>query len=144
MFEKVFGDFVEMGISLLIAASLLSGISVCMVLSDQYNEKQLENQIVAKEIKEQRNNLFYNHTHVYQQDIVSMILRFKGSRKVVVSLSNGSVYEWSPEHRATGYKVSEISAKLPKDILYDADLLYGPNGEVAGYQFVQHQDGCGR
>lgn len=137
MFDKVFGDFVEMGISLLVAAALLSGITVCMGLSNQYNEKQLENQVIAEDIQEHRNNLFYNGTHVYQQDIVSMVLKYKGSRSVVVKLSNGSVYEWSSNKKATDYKVSEISSKLPKDKIYDADLIKGASGEVVGYSFVQ-------
>lgn len=145
MLEKVFGDYVEIGISMLAAALLLFGISVCMGLNHQYQEKQLESQVVAQEIKEQRNNLFYNNTHVYQQDIVSLILRYKGDRTVIVKLTNGNTYEWSTERKSSNYKVSEISALLPKDVLYDADLMFMEHtSNLTGYEFVQHQAGCGR
>lgn len=145
MFEKVFSDLAEMGISLIITALLISGIGACLLLSDQYHEKQLENQVVAEEIKEQRNNLFYNHTHVYQQDIVALILRYKGDRDVVVKLNNGNIYSWTPDNKSSEYKVSDISNLLPKNILYDADIIWGPNRyDVVGYQFIEHQDGCGR
>lgn len=145
MFEKIFGDFVEMGISLLVAAILISGITISLTFSDQYNERLIENQLISEEIQEQRRNLFYNNTHVYQQDVVSMILRYKGDRQVVVKLNDGSIYEWSTSSQSSDYKVSEVSYLLPKDSLYDADLIYGPNiHDVVGYQFVEHQDGCGR
>lgn len=145
MFEKIFGDYVELGISLLISALLIMGTSMCIMISNQYHEKQLENQVVAQEIREQRNNLFYNNTHVYQQDVVALVLRYKGDRTVQVRLSNGSIYTWSANSSSSNYKVSDISALLPKDILYDADIIWGPNGyEVVGYQFVEHQAGCGR
>ena len=145
MFDKVFSDLAEMGISLLVSALLISGISTCLILSNQYHEKQLENQVIAEEIKEQRNNLFYNHTHVYQQDIVSLILRYKGDREVHVKMSDGSVYQWTPDVQSTSYRVSDISGVLLKDVLYDADIIWGPNlYDVVGYQFVEHQPGCGR
>lgn len=145
MFEKVFGDYVEIAIGLIVSAILLSSITIVLILSDRYNEKQLENQIVAEEMQEQRRNMFYNNTHVYQQDVVAMILRYKGDRKVLVRLSDGTSYEWSTETKSSNYKVSDISVLLPKDVLYDADLIYGPQiRDVVGYQFVEHQEGCGR
>lgn len=145
MFEKIFADMAEIGINLLVTALLISGIVVCITLSDQYHEKQLENQVIAEEIQEQRNNLFYNNTHVYQQDVVSMVLKYKGDREVQVRLKDGSYYEWSKDTQSSNYKVSEISALLPKDVLYDADIIWGPNMyDVVGYQFVEHQEGCGR
>lgn len=138
-------DYIEMGLGLLAAAMVLSVITVSLGLSKQYHEKQLESQIVSKEIQEQRNNLFYNNTHVYQQDVVAMVLRYKGDREVIARLSNGTTYKWSKTEKATDYKVSDISVILPKDVLYDADVIYGPNMyEVIGYQFVEHQAGCGR
>lgn len=145
MWEKIWGDFAEMGINLLMAALLISSLTMCAMLSHQYNEKALENQAIAEEFQEQRNNLFYNHTHVYQQDVVALVLRYKGDREVRVSLSNGNTYSWNSKTQSSSYKVSEISNLLPKDILYDSDLLYGPNlYDVIGYQFVEHQPGCGR
>ena len=145
MFEKIFGDYAMMGISLLISGIFLSSVTITLNLSDQFHEKQLENQMIAEELKEERNNLFYNNTHVYQQDVVAMILRYKGAREVHVKLSDGSTYEWSKESQSSDYKVTEISKLLPKDVLYDADLVYGPNlYDVVGYMFVEHQEGCGR
>jgi hypothetical protein len=137
MFEKIFGDYVDMGISLIASALLIGGISICISLSDQYHEKQLENQITATTIKEQRNNLFYNNTDVYQQDIISLIIKYKGDKEVRVRLSNGTIYSWTNASRSSDYKVSDISALLPKDVLYESDIIYGPNRyDVVGYQFV--------
>lgn len=138
MLEKIFGDYVDMAISLIASAILISAISICIGLSDQYHEKQLESQISSKEVKEQRNSLFYNNTNVYQQDIVSMVLRYKGDRTVLVRLKSGSTYTWSSTTHSSNYKVSDISALLPKDSLYKSDLIYGPNKyDVVGYQFVE-------
>lgn len=144
MFET-YSDIIKVAISMLIAAFILRGINVAYTLSNKFQEKQLEQQIIADELREQRNNLFYNNTHVYQQDIVSLILRYKGDRVVMVELNNGQTYEWSVSRKSSEYKVSEISKLLPKDVLYDADLYYGPNViDVIGYTFHEHQAGCGR
>lgn len=138
MFEKLFGDFVELGVGLLVTAALLSGLVLTMSLNRQFHEKQLESQIVASDIKEHRKNMFYNNTTVYQQDVVSMILRYKGERKVVVKLDNGNIHEWSLTEKASDYKVSAVSTLLPKDSLYNSNLIYGPNlREVIGYEFVE-------
>lgn len=138
MFEKIFGDYVEIGIGIISAAILLPAISICIALSHDYHEKQLESQVTAKEVKEQRNNLFFNNTNVYQQDIVSLILRYKGDRKVVVRLKSGSIYTWTNTTQSSIYKVSEISSLLPKDSLYQSQLIYGPNlYDVVGYEFVE-------
>lgn len=145
MFENIAGDYAKIGIGLLVSALFIQTVSMSYGMSKQYQERQLENQVVISEIKEHRNNLFYANTHVYQQDVVSLILRYKGDRRVLVKLKNGNTYEWSKDYHSTNYKVSSVSSVLPKDVLYDADLIYGPNKyDVIGYQFVEHQDGCGR
>lgn len=145
MNENAFGYLVEMGLSLLIAALLLSGVFTYSQISNKYHEKQLENHLASEEIKEQRNNLFYNNTHVYQQDVVSLIVRYKGDRSIIVMLNNGNHYKWTSTESSTTYKISAINNVLPKNVLYDANLLYGATGHnVIGYQFVEHQPGCGR
>lgn len=144
MFDKLFSDFIDIALGMLIAALVLSSVTICMYLSDKYNEKQIENAVVSKEIAEQRNNLFYNHTHVYQQDIVALILKYKGDRKIVVTTEEGARLEWSTDAKASDYKVSSVSSLLSKDVLYDSELIWGPNlTEVVGYEFSVHQAGCG-
>lgn len=138
MFEKIFGDYAELGISLLVAGLLLGSVSGSTLLSRQYQEKQLESQVTSNEIKEQRNNLFFNNTNVYQQDIVALILKYKGDKEVHIKLKNGLTYAWTNMNKSSTYKVSDVSVLLPKDSLYDSDLIYGPNKyNVIGYQFVE-------
>lgn len=149
MFDRVFGDLAEMGIALLITALIISAIGLCTNLSHRFNEKQIESQAVAEAMQEQRNNIFYNHTHVYQQDVVSQVMRYRGTRSVRVQVSASPliVYEWSLKTAPpTSYTISAISSKLPSDKAYDADLDYGPNGEVVGYIFAvcNNPAGCGR
>lgn len=142
MFNKVFDDYVHIGLDLLISAIVLFGVFSFMGLTSDYNEKQLEQQVVAQEIQEQRHNLFYNNTYVYAQDVVAQVLRYKGDKTVLVEVRDNhdallNTYEWGPNTASTQYKVSAVSTVIPTDLLYHADLIYGPNGaEVVGYKFV--------
>ena len=161
MFESIYGDFIKIAVNLVLTAIIISGINLCMYLSDAYHEKAIENAAVAGQIKEERLNIFYNHTHVYQQDVVSMIMKYKGDKEIIVKLHEDGdnipdvVYKWNKDEQATDYKASAISDLLPKDVLYDADLIVFPHIEgvveydgtiqqVVGYTFVSHRDGCGR
>lgn len=144
--DNIPNDLYTMGIGLLLCGVLFSAITPIIGMSRDYNEKQLEQQITSMEIKEERNNIFYNNTHVYQQDIVSLILKYKGDRSVSVKLTGSSeILEWSTKKQSTSYKVSDISSTMPRDKLYDSDVVYGPNGRgIVGYTFTEHQAGCGR
>ena len=137
MFESIFSDYVKIGISMLCTAVILASISVCLILSHSYHEKQLQNQIVAEQLQEHRRNIFYNHAHVYQQDIVSVILEYKGDREVRVIQEDGTELSWTKDYASTNYKVSEVSTAIDRTLLYDSELIYGPNlYDVVGYQFT--------
>ena len=136
MFEDIISKQILLALNVILTAVIIGIISTTLMMAHTYHEKQLESQIVSTVVKEERNNLFYNNTVVYQQDIVSLILKYKGDRKIMV-YANASVYEWSSTIQATTYQVSVISTVIPKDKLFDATLILGPNGyEVVGYKFV--------
>lgn len=145
MFDKIFGDYVELGVGLIISALIIIAATTSMMLSRQFNEKQLESQIVSNEIKEQRNNLFYDNTDVHQQDVVALILRYRGDKTIIVKdvpdvlvPSTKKTYTWKGNSNpALDWKVSSISNLLPRNKMYRANLLKGPNGyEIVGYEFT--------
>lgn len=141
MFDKIFGDFIEMGINMILCGVIFSGLALSMGLSYAYHEKQLENHIAVENIKEQRNVIFYDNTYLYQQDVVSTILTYKGDRDITVELSNGTKLDWIDYNylNSNKYKVSYITNIIPEDYLYKSNVVRNVNNEVIGYTFEQYE-----
>lgn len=139
MFDDAWQTLVKIGAGLAVLALLLGMISGGMYISYKYNDKQNENQSMASAMSEQRKNTFYNNTHVYAQDVVAYVFRFKGERSVTVRLTTqAKTYTWSNTISDTAYTNSAISAVIPKNLIYDSILVYGPNGnEVIGVEFIE-------
>ena len=131
---------------MLCLAVVLSAITVFVGMSRSYHEKQMYNEIIADELKEHRRYQFYNGSHVYQQDVVSVILGYKGDRDITVLLEDGTELSWTSEHASTDYKVANVSTVLPRETLYDSDIVKDANGIITGFIFKQCTpgSGCGR
>jgi hypothetical protein len=148
------------GISLMLTGVILSMIVGGVYLSQKYNEAQLKQQSISEQLAEHRNNMFYNNTHVYRQDVVDYIMKWRGERNVIVRFKDETdswvEHEWSADVQSSNYKNSEINALVPmsldlKDnvtndptpdgkpdtyLIYDSVLTYGPNGDVTGVNFI--------
>lgn len=136
--ERTFADYMEMGVSLFVTAAFISSIGLTVSLSQRYNEKQVENAAAAAQFKEERVNIFYNDTNVYQQDIVSLISKYKGERAVRIVLKNNDVLQWSAKSSSSDYKLSSIGNLIPRTSLYKSSIQRGPDGSsVVGYMFVE-------
>lgn len=138
MAEDSAGGIIEIGVSMLVTAVVIVLITISMRTASVYNEHLTDVQLLNNEVVEQRENLPFDGTYVYAQDIVALVMKQQGDKSVQVKLIDGNVYDWNGEYHSTEYKVSAISSMLPKDAIYKAELVKAENDvTVLGYLFTQ-------
>ena len=138
MAEDSAGGIIEIGVSMLVTAVVIVLITISMRTASVYNEHLTDVQLLNNEVVEQRENLPFDDTYVYAQDIVALVMKQQGDKSVQVKLLDGNVYDWNSEYHSTEFKVSAISSMLPKDAVYKAELVKAENDvTVLGYLFTQ-------
>lgn len=138
MAENSAGGIIEIGISMLVTAVVIVLITISMRTASVYNEHLTDVQLLNNEVAEQRENLPFDDTYVYAQDIVALVMKQQGDKSVQVKLLDSNVYDWNNEYHSTEYKVSAISSVLPKEAIYKAELVKAENDvTVLGYLFTQ-------
>lgn len=106
-----------------------------------------QQEAVTTKMKEFRTYNAYDHTTVYSQDVVSLILETRGNPYIKVT-AGSAIYYWQnnkavattyhiPVQKATEYSSTAILTKLNINKVYKAELIKGGNGEVLGVSFVE-------
>lgn len=138
MVDSAVSGIIEMGINLLAISALVIAMTTSLWVSQQINEKVIDNQLVTEEIKDQRNNIYFNGTDVYAQDIINQVVKYQGDRGITVELLDGNVLTWDKVTNATDYTISSVSRAIPRDAVYHSELVRSVDGyNVIGYRFTQ-------
>lgn len=138
MAENSAGGIIEIGVSMLVTAVVIILITMSMRTANVYNEHLTDTQLLNNEVIEQRENIPFDETYVYAQDIVALIMKLQGDKTVKVTLLDSNVYDWTSVYHSTEYKVSSISYVLPKEAIYKSELVKAENGvTVLGFKFTQ-------
>lgn len=135
--NDIIADLISQGVDLLITAVILSSIITMMASAQQLNGEINEQQAIHAEITEYRQHNQFDNTEVYAQDIISAIMKYRGTPYVTVKFADAT-YTWSGSVQATNYSASAISNKINSDYTYSANLVYDVGGVVIGYEFVAH------
>ena len=135
--NDIIADLISQGVDLLITAVILSSIITTMASAQQLNGEINEQQAIHAEITEYRQHNQFDNTEVYAQDIISAIMKYRGTPYVTVKFADAT-YTWSGSVQATNYSASAISNKISSDYTYSANLVYDVGGVVIGYEFVAH------
>ncbi len=136
-------DAIALAVECFLAAILIMAISNFLSVADTLNQTIAEQEADSATMQEYRIHNQYDNTHVYSQDIVSAVLKYRGDIKINVSSSKGTV-EWSGSTQSTVYMPEEVTVVIDQNVVYDSTLVKGVNGDVIGYSFVPHVNGCGR
>lgn len=137
--NDIIADIVSQGVDMLISAIILSSICTMLMTSQNLNIKINEQQAIQQELIEYRKHNQFDNTEVYAQDIISAIMKYRGSPTVAVSFPSGDTYTWSLTFNSTPYSTTAISAIITSDYAYTANLVYdASHSVVTGYEFVAH------
>lgn len=132
--DQPVSDSIIMGIDMALVAILLSSFIFIASNFSSLNSAMDSQETIRTSLEEYREQNGYDNTKVYSSDIVSAILKSKGT--MTISVSNGTnTYVWSDSSAASPYTASQISALLDNNVLYNSKLVFGGNNEVAGYDF---------
>lgn len=141
--NEVIADWISTAVEVLLTAMLIAGFLAIFAVAQTINADVTEQQALTVVLKEYREHNQFDFKHVYQQDVISAIYKGRGMPAVHVKSSKGT-YSWTLSGAPCEYTTAKISALIDQTVLYDSSLKYGTNGEVIGYEFVPHVNGCGR
>lgn len=141
--DSVIVDWITLGVDTMISALMIIGIASLLMTANVITASVMEQEALTAELEEYHEHNAYDHTHVYQQDIISAIMKNRGYPAVYVQSSKGS-YTWNMSGAPCDYKSADISERIDISVIYDADLEKDSSGAVIGYTFRPHTSGCGR
>lgn len=141
--NEVIADWIATGVEVLLTALFIIGMVSILSVSQVLNANVSEAQAMVVDLKEYREHNQFDFKHAYPQDIVSAIFKNRGNPNVSVRSSKGN-FTWTEGTAPCEYTTTAISNLIDQTVVYDASLKYGPNGEVEGYEFTPHVNGCGR
>ena len=132
--NDIIADFISQGVDFIVVAVILSSVVTMMSAVRQINDKVNEEQAVQMEIQEYREHSAFNATEVRGPDIVSAIMKYRGTPVITVKIGS-TVYTWSVSQAPCTYTITNVS-NLIQAGTYSANLIYSSNGEVIAYEFV--------
>lgn len=137
-------DSLMIGLDVLIGGALLAVLVITMTAMGKFNDTQTKEQMTREEISYYREFNQYDNTVVTQSDVVSAILRWKGSVPVTVQC-NGNIYHYSSmpctvtgHQHPIDYKASVIQNLLNSpSSKFNATIEMSPSGQVTSITFIK-------
>lgn len=140
--SEVLSDWIAVAVDLAITSAIVSAILLCFSTATTLNVAVSEQQAISSNIKEYAIHNEFDNRHVYAQDVISAILKHRGSPVVRVISSKGT-YEWN-SRGGSDYTLASVNQKVDSTVVYDATLVKSANGEVIAYEFKNHVAGSCR
>ena len=136
-------DLVIVGVNLMVSAAILSSVLLLFSIVGRLNEVIIEQETTSELMQEYAEFNKFDNSHVYPQDIVTAIYKYRGEPTISVSSSKGSS-SWTVETSDSYFSTTEINKKIDQKKIYDADIIYSPNGAVIELKFKACNGSCGR
>ena len=127
----------KIAINVIIFAAIVSIMVVMQMLGRQIMNASYENRQMVQQLQEYREYNQYDNRYVRSTDIVSLLLKNRGSTEVVVKAVDGETYTWSSTQKETNYTSEEITAKLSIKSKYYSTLVFDGNGSISQYCFTE-------
>ena len=129
-------DMYAMAVDCFITAIIVGSIALAMYNITKLNAKVSEDEATAVHLQEYARHNQFDNALVYPQDIVSTVMKYRGTMEIEVQSSLGKK-EWSEDVQSTPYEVDEVTKAIDQTVVFNSSLIEGLNGEVTGYRFVQ-------
>lgn len=137
--NEVIADFIAHAVDTTVTATILWGMIAIFSVVSLLNIMVSDQEAISGNLKEYAIHNQYDNKHVYPQDIISSILKNRGLPAVSVKSKLGT-HTWSTSTASTPYEVAELVLVIDQEVVYDANIIEGANGEVIGYEFVEHKN----
>jgi DMSO/TMAO reductase YedYZ molybdopterin-dependent catalytic subunit len=131
-------SWLAIGVEVLITSVLIMALVAVMMASQTVTAAVLEQDAMAAEMQEYREYNQFDNRHVHMQDIVAVVLKWKGIPYTSVTGLGGGTRKWSPgsSDDVAGYSTVRVSGRLDPTKRYHSVLKKSPNGEVLGFEFA--------
>lgn len=136
-------DYLVTGVNVLIQATIICTVIIMMGVLTTVNASISAEQARVSEIQLYAEYNGYDYTHVYPADVVSTVMKYRGTPNVTVSSARGT-YTWTKDSTPVNYVVADIQAVVETGIVYDADIVKSASGEIIGITFEPHSAACTR
>lgn len=137
--EEVF-KVLWLAVSLLITGVTLQCASAGLILPREVGRAQAVEQAAAAAVAETRRYNGYDNKTVYPQDIISLIVKERGTPEVHVQRPDGGWYTWTRTICGVAggdYSIASVSSLLPVTGLYRGELVRDASGAIVIIKFTK-------